>query len=65
MDRTPIGNLKDHLNETVTIQGWLQTLRDQKKMQFLILRDRTGLVQVAQLPPRQPRIGRPDLHFGH
>jgi nondiscriminating aspartyl-tRNA synthetase len=47
MQRTLIGALQQHIGETVTIQGWLQTLRDQKKMQFLIVRDRTGLVQVA------------------
>jgi len=57
MDRTPIGSLKDHLNETVTVQGWLQTLRDQKNMQFLILRDRTGLVQVAHYRPANPELG--------
>ncbi len=47
MARIFIGDLRQHIGETVTIQGWLQTLRDQKKMQFLILRDPTGLVQVA------------------
>lgn len=47
MERTNIAELRSHIGETVRIQGWLQTLRDQKKMQFLILRDRTGLVQVA------------------
>ena len=47
MERTAIGDLRQKIGETVKIQGWLQTLRDQKKMQFLILRDRTGLVQVA------------------
>jgi len=47
MDRTFIGDLKQHIGDTVKIQGWLQTLRDQKKMQFLIVRDTTGLVQVA------------------
>ena len=57
MDRTPIGSLKEHLNETVTIQGWLQTLRDQKNMQFLIMRDRTGLVQVAHYRPGNPELG--------
>ena len=51
MKRTKIGSLKEHLDEVVCIQGWLQTLRDQKKMQFLILRDRTGLVQVAHYRP--------------
>ncbi len=47
MARTYIGDLRRQIGQTVTIQGWLQTLRDQKKMQFLILRDPTGLVQVA------------------
>ena len=57
MNRIPIGSLKDHLDEVVTIQGWLQILRDQKKMQFLILRDRTGLVQVANYRPANPELG--------
>ncbi len=43
MERTSISELKNNIGETVKIQGWLQTLRDQKNMQFLILRDRTGL----------------------
>lgn len=47
MERTLIKNLPQHIDEEVTIQGWLHTLRDQKNMQFLIVRDRTGLVQVA------------------
>ena len=56
MERTLIKDLPDHLEEQVTIKGWLQTLRDQKNMQFLILRDRTGLVQVAHW-----RKGNPEL----
>ena len=47
MPRTFIGDLRSHIGEKVQIQGFLQTLRDQKKMQFLIIRDLTGLVQVA------------------
>jgi len=47
MQRTFIGDLRNHIGEKVQIQGYLQTLRDQKKMQFLIIRDLTGLVQVA------------------
>jgi len=57
MNRTLIGDLKVHIDETVTIQGWLQTLRDQKNMQFLIVRDRTGLVQVAHYRPANPQLG--------
>lgn len=56
MERTLIRNLPQHIDETVTIQGWLQTLRDQKNMQFLIVRDRTGLVQVAHWKKGDPAL---------
>jgi nondiscriminating aspartyl-tRNA synthetase len=56
MERTPIGELRSKIGETVLIQGWLQTLRDQKKMQFLILRDRTGLVQIAHWKGNNPEL---------
>jgi nondiscriminating aspartyl-tRNA synthetase len=46
MTRTLIQDLKEHINEDVLIQGWLHTVRDQKKMQFVIVRDHTGLAQV-------------------
>ncbi len=47
MERTFIKDLKTKIGHQVTLKGWLQTLRDQKSMQFLILRDKTGLVQIA------------------
>jgi aspartyl-tRNA synthetase len=47
MERTPIGKLRENLGKKVTIQGWLQTLRDQKKMQFLVMRDPSGACQVV------------------
>jgi len=47
MERTLIGDLRSAVGQPVKIQGWLQTLRDQKKMQFLILRDTSGAVQVV------------------
>ena len=47
MERTPIGSLRDKIDQKVNIQGWLQVLRDQKKMQFLIIRDNTGFAQVV------------------
>ena len=57
MKRINIGDLKDHIDEVVTVKGWLQVLRDQKKMQFLILRDRTGMVQVAHYRPADEELG--------
>jgi nondiscriminating aspartyl-tRNA synthetase len=47
MERTLIGDLRSKIGQTVTVQGWLQVLRDQKKMQFLVLRDQTGAVQIV------------------
>jgi aspartyl-tRNA synthetase len=56
MERTLIKDLRDKIGQTVMIQGWLQTLRDQKKIQFLILRDSTGLAQVAHWKPNDEAL---------
>ncbi len=45
MQRKLIKDLEHHFDETVRIYGWVHTVRNQKKMQFLVLRDHTGLVQ--------------------
>jgi len=42
-----IKNLPQHVGKTVTIRGWVDTIRDQKKMQFFILRDNSGLAQTV------------------
>ncbi len=47
MERTLIGDLRSKIGQSVTVKGWLQVLRDQKKMQFLVLRDQTGAVQIV------------------
>ena len=56
MERTLIKDLRSKIDQTVKIQGWLQTLRDQKKIQFLILRDPSGLVQVAHWKPNDEEL---------
>jgi aspartyl-tRNA synthetase len=56
MVRSLIGDLKHEIGREVKIQGWLETVRDQKKMQFLILRDRTGSVQVTTEKSANPEI---------
>jgi aspartyl-tRNA synthetase len=45
--RTLVAELRDHIGETVSVAGWVQTLRLQRAMQFAIVRDHTGTVQVA------------------
>lgn len=45
MTRIMIGDLSHHKGTTVTIQGWVDVVRDQGKMAFFDFRDRTGKVQ--------------------
>ncbi len=47
MIRVPVSALPAHVGETVTIAGWAQTLRLQRAMQFVLVRDHTGVVQVT------------------
>jgi len=47
MIRVPVASLREHVGETVTIAGWVQTLRLQRAMQFVLVRDHTGTVQVT------------------
>ena len=49
-ERIFIGDLKDHVGETVTIKGWVSVRRDQGKMVFFDFRDMTGGVQGVVLP---------------
>jgi aspartyl-tRNA synthetase len=53
VERTLINELPRRVGEPVTVRGWVQTVRDQKSMQFLIVRDETGLAQ-AVLPKQDP-----------
>ncbi len=56
MERTMIGTLREKIGQTVKLQGYLQTLRDQKKMQFLILRDPSGIVQASLWKQGNPEL---------
>lgn len=42
-----VSDLREHVGRTVTVCGWVNTLRLQSKMQFVVVRDSTGLVQVT------------------
>lgn len=53
--RIYIGDLSKYANETVFVQGWLHTRRDQGKMIFLDIRDASGTVQSIILP-KSPAI---------
>ena len=47
MIRVPVAGQREHAGETVTIAGWVHTLRLQRAMQFVLVRDHTGVVQVT------------------
>lgn len=48
MERTLIRDLRSAIGTPVRVQGWVQTVRNQKKVQFVIVRDHTGSVQVVR-----------------
>ncbi|WP_055534665.1 aspartate--tRNA(Asn) ligase [Streptomyces graminilatus] len=45
--RVHVSDLREHVGHTVSVCGWVNTLRLQRKMQFVIVRDSTGMVQVT------------------
>lgn len=47
MKRTLISELRKSIGKRIKVKGWVQAVRDQKTMQFIIIRDHTGLAQVA------------------
>ena len=45
--RTLIKNLAAATDGPVSVSGWVDTVRDQKKVQFVVLRDESGAVQLV------------------
>lgn len=45
--RVHVSDLREHLGRTVSVCGWVHSLRLQRAMQFVIVRDGTGLVQIT------------------
>ena len=46
-NRIQIIHLNEHVGKSVTVAGFVQTIRDQSKIAFIILRDITGTVQIV------------------
>jgi aspartyl-tRNA synthetase len=56
MKRILISNLAQHANGRVKICGYVENIRDQKHVQFIVVRDHTGKVQVVNdksTPPNE------------
>jgi nondiscriminating aspartyl-tRNA synthetase len=47
VERILVADLQAKVGESVRLRGWVAAVRDQKRMQFVILRDETGLAQVV------------------
>jgi aspartyl/asparaginyl-tRNA synthetase len=47
IERTTVANLWRHIGATARVSGFVETIRDQKRMQFVVLRDRTGSAQLV------------------
>ncbi|MBK5239167.1 MAG: hypothetical protein JJE28_08695, partial [Actinomycetales bacterium] len=46
-NRILIKNLSATPEGPVSVSGWVDTVRDQKKVQFVVLRDESGAVQLV------------------
>ena len=47
IERTLVSRLAAASDGPITVAGWVETVRDQKKVQFVVLRDETGAVQLV------------------
>jgi aspartyl-tRNA synthetase len=54
-ERVLVSQLQSREDGPVSVSGWVETVRDQKKVQFVILRDETGAVQLVN-PATRPSV---------
>ena len=52
-ERVLVNQLQGHADGPISVSGWVETVRDQKKVQFVILRDETGAVQLVNPATRE------------
>ncbi len=47
MERVLCSELPSHVGEEVVIRGWAHRVRNMSKFRFILVRDRSGIVQVV------------------
>jgi nondiscriminating aspartyl-tRNA synthetase len=47
MERTLVRDAKGKIGECIALRGFVQSVRNQKAVQFIVLRDHTGLIQIV------------------
>src|SRR5215216_7661923 len=47
MERTLVRDARESVGSCITLRGFVQTVRNQKAVQFIIVRDHTGLIQIV------------------
>ncbi len=54
-EQTYLRDIADHVDQEITVRGWLYNRRDSGRLQFLLVRDGTGMVQAVafqrEVPP--------------
>ena len=56
MERCMIKDIKNHLNEPLMVQGFVDNYRDSKAMAFIVLKDITGRLQVTVEKEKLPEV---------
>ena len=56
MERVYIGKIREHLNEEVLLQGFVDNFRNSSKMAFIVLKDITGRVQITVEKEKLPAL---------
>ena len=57
IERTRIADLAALPDGPVSVAGWVETVRDQKKVQFVVLRDESGAAQLVNPATREAEDG--------
>jgi len=56
MNRTYIKDVKEHLGETIKVQGFVENYRNARAMAFIVVKDITGKLQVTVEKEKHPEL---------